>query len=259
MTWSNRFRLLGGLIVVAAVVAAATFHLNDSQARVDSSAAQVAAESYIVGTPYAGVVVEQRAEVGGAVAEGDPLFLIDSANLQRDLAQGVVPPRTVESDIDPTGYLIVRATGDGTVTALEGEVGTFVQEATEMATVQRAGSVFVEAEYVLTPQQYARIEAQPRATVVLPDRREITGEVVEMTVEDQDGQARVVMSVRSDELVVAEAEDRLVAAGTPVVVRLHLNNDGVVSDVAATVKGRVGTVTEQVTRYVSDLFQEVTS
>lgn len=244
MTWSNRFRLLGGLIAVVVVVAVATFRLNESKAQVASSAGQVSAESYTVGTPYSGVVVEQLVEVGSAVSTGDPLFLIDSVNLQRDVAQGAVPPRIVASDVDGNGYLVVRATGDGTVTAVEGEVGSFVRDATEVATVQRAGSVYVEAEFVLTPQEYARIEEQPRATVVLPGRREITGEVSEMTVEDQDGQARVVISIRSDELVVAEAEDRLVAVGTPVVARLHLNNDGVVSDIAA---------------YVSALYQKVTS
>ena len=243
MTWSNRFRLLGGLIVVVVVVAVATFRLNESKAQVASTAGQVSAESYTVGTPYSGVVVEKLVEVGSAVSTGDPLFLIDSVDLQRDVAEGAVPPRIVASDVDANGYLVVRATGDGTVTSLESEVGSFVRDATEMATVQRAGSVYVEAEFVLTPQQYARIEERARATVVLPDRRKITGEVSEMTVEDQDGQARMVISIRSAELVAAEAEDRLVAVGTPVVASLHLNNDGVVSDIAAHVSALVPKVT----------------
>ena len=100
MTWRNRFRLFGGLVAVLVVVAAATFHLNDSQARVASDSARIAAEFYSVGTPYAGVVVERLVEVGAPVAEGDPMFLIDSANLQRDLAQEIVPPRTVADDVD---------------------------------------------------------------------------------------------------------------------------------------------------------------
>ena len=158
MTWSNRFRLLGGLILVVAVVAVATFRLNESKAQVASTAGQVSAESYTVGTSYSGVVVEQSVEVGSAVRTGDPLFLIDSVNLQRDIAQGAVPPRIVASDVDADGYLVVRATGDGTVTTIEAEVGSFVRDATEVATVQRAGSVYVEAEFVLTPQEYARIE-----------------------------------------------------------------------------------------------------
>ena len=255
MTWSNRLRLLGGLLTVVVAVAAATFHLNDSQARVVSSSAQVAAESYSVGSPYAGVVVEQLVEVDAAVAEGDPLFLVDSANLQRDLAQKIVPPRTVQEDIDPDGYLVVRATGPGTVTAVRGEVGTFVQESTEMATVQRAGSVYVEAEYLLTPQQYARIGESPRATVVLPDRTRITGDITDVSVQEHDGQSLVVVAVHSDKLVAAEAEDRLVSAGAPVVADLHLENDGVVSDLATTVKGYLAGATG----YVAGLFEGVTA
>jgi len=255
MTWSNRFRLFGGLLTVVVIVAAATIHLNDSQARVASSSAQVTAEYYTVGTPYAGVVVEQLVEVDAPVAEGDPMFLVESANLRRDLAQEIVPPRTVAEDVDPDGYLIVRATGPGTVTALEGEVGTFVQESTEMAIVQREGSVYVEAEYVLTPQQYARIGARAQATVVLPDQQRITGDVTDLTVEEEDGQSRVIVVIRSPELVAAEAEDRLVSAGAPVETELELENDGVVSDVSATVKGYVGVATN----YVAGLFQGATA
>jgi multidrug resistance efflux pump len=251
MTWRNRFRLLGGLLTVTVVVAAATFHLNDSQARVESSSARIAAESYTVGTPYAGVVVERMVEVDTVVAEGDPMFLIDSANLQRDLAQEASPPRMIADDVDPGGYLIVRASGAGTVTALEGEVGTFVQESTEMATVQKEGSTVVEAAFVLTTQQYARLGANPRATVVLPDQQKITGDVAEFTVEDQDDQSRVVVTIESPELVAAEVGNRLVSAGAPVEAELHLENDGVVSDLAALVKGYVGTATG----YVAGLVQ----
>jgi multidrug resistance efflux pump len=246
MTWSNRLRLLGGLVAVVVVVAAATFHLNDSQARVESSSARIAAESYTVGTPYAGVVVERMVEVDTVVAEGDPMFLIDSANLRRDLAQEVVPPRTIEDDVDPSGYLVVRASGAGTVTALEGEVGTFVQESTEMATVQREGSAYVEAAFVLTTQQYARIGENPRATVVLPDQETITGDVAEFTVEDQDGQSRMVVAIESPEIVAAEAGNRLVSAGAPVEAELHLENDGLVSDLAALVRGYFGAARDHV-------------
>jgi multidrug resistance efflux pump len=255
MTWRNRFRLLGGLLTVMVVVAAATFHLNDSQARVESSTARIAAESYTVSTPYSGVVVERIVEVDAVVAEGEPMFLIDSANLQRDLAQQATPPRMIADDVDPSGYLIVRASSAGTVTALEGEVGTFVQDSTEMATVQREGSTYVEAAFVLTTQQYARIGENPRATVVLPDQQKITGDVAEFTVEDQDGESRMIVTIESPELVAAEAGNRLVSAGAPVEAELHLENDGVVSDLAAMVKGYVGIATN----YVAGVFRGATA
>jgi multidrug resistance efflux pump len=247
--------MLGGLLVVLAVVAAATIYLNDSQARVASEAARVAAESYTVGTPYAGVVVERLVEVDGHVAEGDPMFLIDSANLQRDLAQDVVPPRTVDGAVDENGYFVVRASGPGTVTALEGEPGSFVHESTELAEVQRDGSVYVESVFILTTQQYARIGGAPRATVVLPDGQRITGEVAEFTVEEQDGETHVVATVHSEELVAAEAESPLVSAGAPVETELHLENDGVVSDLTALLKGYLGTATD----YVAGIFRGATS
>lgn len=250
MTWGNRFRLLAGLVGVVALVAAATFHLNGAQAHVASSSATIAAEAYDVGTPYGGVVIDQLVEVGDAVDEGEALFLVESANLRRDLAQAIVPQRAVAEDVDPDGYLIVRATGAGTVSTVDAETGTFVQESSVLATVQRAGSVYIEAKYLLTPQQYTRIGDQATARVVLPNQAVLTAAVAELVVEQQDSRSLVVVTLRSPELVSAEASDRLVAVGAPVEATLELENDGPVTDAGEAVTGSL----KAATTWVTDLF-----
>ena len=58
MTWGNRFRLMLGLMVVVIGAAFATYHLNESEALAASSSAQIAAKTYDVGSPYAGLVVD---------------------------------------------------------------------------------------------------------------------------------------------------------------------------------------------------------
>ena len=86
------------------------------------------------------------------------------------------------------------------MTEIASERGTFVQSATQLATVQRADTLYVQAEYTLTPKEYARVADDATATVVLPNQRTITRHVSEVKVEtvagerpggpDPDGRAR---------------------------------------------------------------------
>lgn len=236
MTWGNRFRLLGGLVVVIAIVAVSTYSLNESKGRATSSSAQIAAETYAVGSPYAGVVVDRLVEVGDTVETGDALFVIDSAALRQDVSTGLVPVATTVSDIDDEGRLVLRAAGPGTVRALTAEKGTFVQGASEVATVEKAGTLFVQAEYTLSPTEYARIDDQAVVRIVLPNQQSFVGHVKQIDVHTVAAQAQTVIIVESDELLANDANG-LVAAGTPVTAELELRNDSVVTSVADSIKG----------------------
>jgi len=235
MTWGNRLRLLAGLVAVLAIVAVSTYHLNEDKGIAASSSAQIAAESYSVGSPYAGLVVDQLVTVGDQVDTGAPLFVVDSAALHHDIATGFVPAATTASDIDPDGRLVVRATGPGTVRTLTAEKGTFVQSSGDLATVEKSGTLYVQAEYTLSASQYARIDDHATVTIVLPNQQSLVGHVEKVDVTTVAARAQTVITVQSDELVAGEANG-LVAAGTPVTAALHLRNDGVVTTVAASVK-----------------------
>ncbi|NTW41996.1 MAG: biotin attachment protein, partial [Cellulomonadaceae bacterium] len=236
MTWRNRFRLLVGLVVVVGVVGVSTYNLNESKGRATSSSAQIAAQSYAVGSPYAGLVVDQLVEVGDPVDTGDALFVIDSATLRQDIATGFVPDSTTASDIDPEGRLIVRATGPGTIDTLTAERGTFVQGSGELASVEKSGTLYVQAEFTLSPTEYARIDDQAVVRIVLPNQQTFVGHVEQIDVQTVAAQAQTVVTVASDELLANDANG-LVAAGTPVTAELELRNDSVVTTVADSIKG----------------------
>ena len=222
MTWASRIRLVVGVIVVAMIAALATYQLNETRGVATSDSAQILARTYSVGTPYSGLVVDQKVDVGDTVKTGDPLFVIDSATLQYDIRNGFARQATEATQIDPDGKLVILATGDGTVTKVGSERGTFVQSASELATVQRA-------------KEYARVPDGADVTVVLPDQREIAATVERNDVETVGGQAQAVFTITGDELVEGDG-DGLVSAGTPVTAELHLTNDGVVTRTADSVK-----------------------
>ncbi|MCR6690197.1 HlyD family efflux transporter periplasmic adaptor subunit [Cellulomonas sp.] len=242
MTWRVRLKILTGTLVVLVVAALATYHVNQTRGTAVSDSAQILGQSYTVGTPYPGLVVDQQVEVGDEVREGDPLFVIDSTALERDLSLGTVSTAGASTDIDDEGDLVVLATADGTVVGLTATEGTFVSAADHLATVQRAGSLYVQAEYTLSAKEYARVPDDAAVSIVLPNTATLSGHVDHVQVTTVAGQAQAVVTVVSDELVQGE-QNGLVNAGTPVEARLALRNDGVVT-----------TVSDAVTGYVRGLF-----
>lgn len=235
MTWGNRIRLTFGLIIVLVGAALATYHLNESEAVAASSSAQIAAKTYDVGSPYAGLVVDQPVEVGATVKTGDALFVIDSAALRHDIAIGLGPASSPASEVDAAGHLVIRATGPGVVRQLTATRGSFVQASGQLAVVEKAETLYVLADFVLSPKEYARIGDRAAVTIVLPNQQQLAGHVERVDVATVANQAQATITVASDQLVAGDANG-LVTAGTPVTAELHLRNDGVVTTVADSVK-----------------------
>ena len=94
-----------------------------------------------------------------------------------------------------------------------------------LATIDAEGSLYAEAEFVLTPRDFGRIEAGAAVVLRLPDGREIGGKVTDLTVETVEGDAHVTAKVEAGGLVGATS-DPLVKPGTPLTATLHLRNDG---------------------------------
>ncbi|MBO0899078.1 HlyD family efflux transporter periplasmic adaptor subunit [Cellulomonas sp. zg-ZUI222] len=235
MTWASRIRLLAGTILVLVVAALATYHLNETRGRATSASAQILAESYAVGTPYAGLVADQLADVGDDVVEGQPLFVIDSAALTYDLAHGFVSDPPEFTQVDEQGRLVVLASGDGRLTQVTGQRGTFVPSASALATVQRADTLYVQGEYTLTAKEYSRLPDGADVTITLPNETALQGTVERVEVTTVAGEAQAVVRMTSEALKDG-SDNGLVSAGTPVVAQIELTNEGMVTTVAGKVR-----------------------
>jgi multidrug resistance efflux pump len=163
------------------------------------------------------------------------MFVIESASLQYDITMGYAKPATEATQVDAESRLVVLATGDGTVTDIASERGTFVQPAANLATVQRANTLYVQAEYTLTANEYARVEEDAIATIGLPNQRTIRAHVSEVKVETIAGEAQAVVTLTGDALKDG-AQNGLVSAGTPVTAELELRNNGAVTKASESVK-----------------------
>ena len=223
MTWGSRLKLVAGLILVLLVVAAATIVFNQRQTQVLSTTAQIEAEHYDVGTDYPGLVISRDVEVGDAVAAGDTLIAIESPMLLRDIAQGVVPEDLTSVGSD--GTVVIRASVDGTVSALDVDAGGYASAGGVVATIDKEGTMYVAAEFLLDPHDFACVPDDATVDLRLPDGSRMSGTVADLEVATVDGAAHVTARIVSDALA-SSPSDGLVRPGTPLEATLRLTDDG---------------------------------
>jgi multidrug resistance efflux pump len=225
MTWTNRLKLTAGLLLVLVLVASGTLLFTQRQQRALSATAMIVAESYPVGTDYGGIVTRQYVDVGDEVDEGDPLFDVHSLQLRRDIASGYVVDPAVMAGLDQDGTSTVVATVDGTIASIVVPQGGFAQAGGVIAAVDRAESLSVEAEFVLSARDYGRLAEGAEAELLLPSQESLTGTVSRIEVDTVDGQALSTVRIESDALTTASATG-LFQPGTPVSVTILLRDDG---------------------------------
>jgi multidrug efflux pump subunit AcrA (membrane-fusion protein) len=130
MTWSNRFRLYGGLILVIALVAGLTLVFNQRRSQALSLTAHVVADQVTVGAQFGGVVVDQKVTVGEAVDKGDSLYTVvvpRTLGNAGEAVAAVAPVRNAAYVVDPEKSTVTyRALTKGVLTDVRSNEGGFV-------------------------------------------------------------------------------------------------------------------------------------
>ena len=233
MNFLTRIKYLFGLLAVTAAVGALALNMDDRISTVHDVTASVHADDYVVGTPYPGVVVKRTVDVGDHVSQGDRLFVVKSNELARDVANDAIVPGESAYDIRGGNKVVIRATSAGKVAEVEPIEGAFVTANSSMARVEEQGSSYVQADFRLTPKQYAAMRQAEEVTVRLPDESTVRAEVERIGVETHGDQAATRLRAVSPEL-----DNRgLFSAGTPVDVDVRLREDGLRESIRALVAG----------------------
>ena len=245
MTWRNRFKMFFGVITVVAIVGVLTIMFSQRKGETTSTSASIEAVTYPVGTDYAGTVVEQFALVGDEISAGDPIATVQSNTLAQDLANGATIADNDVFTVSPDGTLTVKSTINGVVSTTDVQQGSYAASGSTIATLAATDGLYVEAQFLLDPKDFARVVEGAEVELELPNSEIVTGAVVNVEVTTVDGEAVSVVRVESDELTYGSHEG-LVADGTPVVATMQLRNDDVlarlISTVTATARDVVKTV-----------------
>lgn len=226
MTWTNRLRLGAGVLAVLFLVAVLTVVFNQRQSRAASLTATVAADTYAVGAAYGGTVVEQFVKQGDIVAKGDKLFTVQSVPLQQDLANGLEVQSSAAYDVDrKAGTLTYRATVAGQVEDLQAKLGNALGTGSPFAQITVTDTQYVDATYLLSPGDYARVLDGADTSILLPDNSTVPGKVSSVSVATEGGQALTKLRIDAPGLH-DPSHTELAQSGTPVVATVQLRDDG---------------------------------
>jgi hypothetical protein len=232
MTWISRLKLFGGLLGVLLLVAALTLIFNQRQNQAASLTATVAADTYEVGAAYGGTVTKQYVKEGDLVKKGQKLFTIQSVALQQDLANGLKITSSDAYDVNTArATLTYKATVEGQVNDLKAKLGNSLGSGQDFAKISVTDSQYVEAQYLLSPGDYGRVQEGAAVSILLPNNRTLAGTVTTIEVATDSGQARTDVRVDSPALK-DPALGSLAQPGTPVVATLQLRDDGPLAGVS---------------------------
>ena len=230
MTWASRAKLFFGLIVVVIIVGILTIVFNQRQSQSASITAFIDAVHYPVGIDYGGTVISSDVKNGDHVTKGETLFTLQSSSLQADLQRGLLKPNTISYSVTEAGVITLTAAVTGTVTGVSTQAGSFVQAGQVLASIDKAGSLFVSAQYTLSPRDYSRIGTGASVDILLPNQTTVAGRVSSIDVTTVQGTAKTTIKIQSDGLIDGAYND-LVKPGTPVSASLTLRNDGIFAGV----------------------------
>jgi len=226
MTWTQRLRLFGGMVAVLLLTAVLVLVFNQRQAQALSTTGQVVSAQASVGAAYGGVITKVDATEGDEVKKGQPLFTVNSPDLQRDLSQGLKVASTDAFDVNASASTVTyKALSDGRLSQVEAQTGGFVQNGANLATITSDGSQYALADFVLSPRDYERIVKGAAVSLRLPDDRTVEGTVQSASVTTENGQAKTRVTVGSDALKDPQIAE-LTHPGTPVAATLSLRDDG---------------------------------
>lgn len=229
MTWANRFRLWGGVLVVILVMAALTLLYNQRQSRVASVTATVEAPTAQVGSNYSGVLTRSFIVEGQEVNVGDQLFTVVSPDVQNAVANGLRVASTSAYTVDEaTGTVTYLAVIEGQVTELSATAGSYVSSGTALATIAATTPKSVVARYTLEPVDYSRVETGARVIVNLADNTRLEGTVTNVAVATENNEAMTIVYVDVPDLT-DDAYAQLTQAGSPVQAIMELRDDGILA------------------------------
>ena len=178
MTFLTRLKYLIGMLVVVGAVAALALSMNHRISTVHDVSATVRTDDYTVGTPYAGTVVKRKVDVGDQVAEGDPPVRRPEQRPGPRHRQGrASSPRSRPTTSADGSKVVIRATSAGKVSEVQPIEGAYVAANSTMAQVQEQGTSYVQADFRLTPKQYALMRGADEVTVRLPDEQSVQAEI----------------------------------------------------------------------------------
>jgi hypothetical protein len=221
MKFTARIKFLIGLISVVVLVGVLTWYLTSMMSVSHSSKAVLAADSTTIGTDYAGLVSKQDVQEGDKVKKGQALMEIHSSQLIDSIKNNSVSVASLPFSLNPiTNDIILKANDDGVIEKIDYKLGSYAPSGGIVATINTVNSLYVVADFKLSPRDYARINKQNKLDITLPDNSHQQATVFAINLMSNGTNVDTVIKAR---IKYADISDFRFSVGTPVQATLYLN------------------------------------
>ena len=218
-------RIIGFLVLAAVTIGVASVGLvyaNNRALHLTSNEAELVADTYSVGTAFAGSVQEMFVERGSQVVVGQDLFRLQSATLDQAMQTQRFSSEGVGYRVEGSDVIVFTAVKDGTIQELNASIGSFVPGNTVIALVSIADSLHLEATFSMSARDYARLPVGGIVSVDMPDGTTESTTIYDVQVTSSDGGAAETVIRARDESLVGAGVSYL---GAPVTAEMQLHDD----------------------------------
>jgi hypothetical protein len=221
MSMGSIARLFIGVLLLVVVMVALIVYIDQERSRLNAEQASLSAESYEVGIDYSGFITGRYIDVGQTVNEGDILFHIQSNMLLERLQDESVQASQLSYVLNDNNEVVIAASKGGIVSRVDYAEGSFVPANSELASITAStDNVSVSATFRLSRRDFSRLQAAETIDVVLLDGRSVSGNIITISVVEQD---ELVVAVVNSELVNIDNMPFIADGGTPVEASITLH------------------------------------
>jgi multidrug resistance efflux pump len=180
------FALIGGLALIVVSVALLMAYRDYKDTNIPASNAVLEGTVYYIGIDYTGVLVEQHAEKGQFVREGDLLGRLKSGSLIERMREAELTTDDLPYQLDKDDNIELRATNDGVITEINYTGGSFVPANQQIYEIVTADQYFVKATYEgLSKNQIEKLDTFRTAEITYRDDTAVPGSIRDLTIEQE--------------------------------------------------------------------------
>jgi hypothetical protein len=178
--------LLLGLLLIGAAVTGLVAYRDYRDTNVPASSAILEGTTYYVGIDYTGVLVEQHAEKGQFVREGELLGLVKSGSLIERMREAGLEASDLPYQLDDDNNVELRASNEGVITEINYTGGSFVPANQHIYEIVTSGQYFVTADFEgLSRAQVDKLDTFRTGIITFRDGTSVPGSIQDLVIEQE--------------------------------------------------------------------------
>jgi pyruvate/2-oxoglutarate dehydrogenase complex dihydrolipoamide acyltransferase (E2) component len=221
----SKLKLFFALTITIIIVSLLGLYLSYSLSHKDSFEASIAADTFQVGSTFAGTITDITVQEGDTVSIGQTVATIQSP----DIAEAIIENRISDNNsfkVTDDQTIALLSSQPGTVREILFSRGSFVSSSDVIIKLDEISDPYVEAIFKLLPPDYDRVTTSTKLVITLPNNDTFEAEVDDITIqrtqdENEEGIDTLIKAIPTNTF----SDQRKFPVGTPLKTRMFLQDE----------------------------------